>query len=223
MAILNLGDSGEFDEYDDYSSYDGDQLEESEDEGAAPSGRKRLIALVMAGVLGVTGYTFASNLTSGNQTVEFGQGIRQNIQCVTNSSSPSAPTAITVTPYAGFINLSGGGQFTLDSIYLEGIPATCNNRDFIITVYNDSSSTALTTSETGTAGTNYTTNASFRFYFQDSSTVLPVTKSFTDVEAATDSTTDTTGSLQITFDADRIASFANAGQVYKITVETAPH
>jgi len=216
MAILNLGDSGEFDEYDDYSSYDGDHFEESDDEGAAPSGRKRLIALVMAGVIGVTGYALAAKLGTSSGTVEFGQGIQQTTTC-------TAGTTITLTPYAGFINQSNGGVFTLDSIYLENIPNSCAGKDFIVRVYSDSSSTALTLGETGVAGTNYTTQSQFRFYYQDSSTVSPVTALFADVEAATDSTTDTAGSLQITFDADRIASFAQAGQVYKITLESTPH
>jgi hypothetical protein len=216
MAILNLGDSGEFDEYDDYSSYDGDHLGESEDESAAPSGRKRLIALVMAGVIGVTGYALAARINSSANSVEYGQGVKQATTC-------TAGTTITLTPYAGFVNQAQGGVFTLDSIYLENIPNACAGSDFIVRVFSDSSSTPLMVSETGTNGGSYTTQDLFRFYYKDSSTVTPVTASFADVEAATDSTTDTAGSLQITFDADRIASFANAGQVYKITLESTPH
>ena len=216
MAILNLGDSGEFDEYDDYSSYDGDHFEESEDESAAPRGHKRLIALVMAGVIGVTGYALAAKITATGTTVEFGQGIQQEVTC-------AAGTTITLTPYAGFINQANGGSFTLDSIYLENIPNSCAGKDFIVRVYSNSYSTALTIGETGTAGSNYVTTDNFRFYYQDSMTVSAVSKAFIDAEAATDNTTDTAGSLQITFDADQISSFANAGSVYKITLESTNH
>ena len=214
-----MGGSDDFDEYAD--AYYSDEVIESDEVGAAPRSAKRLIAMGLGGILLVGGIAFGAKATinSGNG-FEFGQGFRQNIQCVTNSGGSSGATAITVTPYAGFVNISGGGKFTLDSIYLEGIPSTCNTKYFTIRVFTDSGQSALVVGETSTAGSNYTTVDSFKFLYTDSSTVSASTLAFIDVETATDVTADTTGSLQITFDADQIQNFADAGQVYKITVET---
>ena len=214
MAILNMGGSDDFeDEYAD--AYYSDEVFESDEVDAAPRGVKRLIAMGLGGILLVGGIAFGANaiIATGSGKLEFGQGITQNVQCAGSNT-------ITVTPYAGFVNASGAGNFTLDSLYLEGIPASCNGKFFTFKIYSNSDSTPLVISETGTNGANYTTVSSVKFQYVDSNTATLNTPAFIDVETATDITADTTGSLQITFDADRIASFADAGQVYKITVES---
>jgi hypothetical protein len=168
----------------------------------------------LGGLLLVGGIAFGAKVTLNNGSgVEFGQGITQTVQCAGGNT-------ITVTPYAGFVNASGGGNFTLDSLYVEGIPASCNGKFFTFRIYSNSDSNPLVISETGTNGANYTTVSLVKFQYVDSNTATLFTPAFIDVETATDITADTTGSLQITFDADRIASFADAGQVYKITVES---
>ena len=219
MGILNLGGSDEFEEleefeYSEFSDYD--ELE-VEDAGTGFRG-KRLIAIFVAGLFTVVGTTFGARVFLNSSTgIEYGQGFKVTVGC--------QDTPLTVTPMAGFINESNGGIFSLDSIYIEGISNKCNNRDFVVDVFSNTDSTPLTVDESATSTSPYVykTFNTTRFYYQDSSTVLSRTNAYTWFDVATDTSTDstdTTGSLQITFDPDQVASFARATSVYKITVET---
>jgi hypothetical protein len=223
MGILNLGGSGDSEEFDEYY-YDDEFVEhlESDDEGAVSAPRsKRLVAMSLAGILVAIGAAFGANIVinSGNGgKIEYGQGFKSTVSC---QSDP-----LTVTPYAGFINDPTNPKFSLDSIYIEGITPTCKNIDFIIKVWdNAANSSSLVVSDSNTSGSNYNTFSSFRFNYVDSATAITSkSNAYIDVENATDTSTGTTdqyGSLQITFDPDTVANFANAQSVYKITVETA--
>jgi len=220
MGILNLGGSDEFEEFDEYEYDEFSEYEELDDEGAVAGSRgKRLVAMTIAGVLAVVGTTFGARvlLNSGNG-LEYGQGFKAAVAC------QNLP--LTVTPYAGFINQSQGGVFTLDSIYIEGLTDNCKGYDFTIEVYANTDSTPLTVSESATSTSTYKVYNSTRFYYVDSGTVTSMSNAYTDIEVATDTstgTTDTSGSLQITFDPDTVASFARATDVYKITLETQLH
>ena len=170
-------------------------------------------------VLVAVGAAFGANIVinSGNGgKIEYGQGFKQTVACQSGE--------LTVTPYAGFINASN--VFSLDSIYIEGISNSCKNVDFIIKVWDNSqTNSSLTVSDSNTSGSNYNTFSTFRFNYVDSATAITSkSNAYIDVENATDTstgTTDATGSLQITFDPDQVADFANAQSVYKITIETA--
>ena len=223
MNILKRYESDDFDEsYDDYAYLEDGEV--GEEEGSSKPFLVKAIAMILA----VTGIAYGANiaLTSGSgNRAEFGQGYVVTAACDTDG--------ITVIPYAGFVNDTGKGKFTLDSIILEGISKNCATSDFIIQVYGDTG-TALTISETGTAGANYTTFDIARFYYSDSSTVSVMDTSadanvygaFIDADILTDTTNgefDTQGSIQITFDPDRTVSFADATLVRKITLQTVKH
>lgn len=217
MDLLKRYESDDFDE-----SYDFDDpayLEEAEEGSSKP-----FLVKAIAMILAVTGIAYGANiaLTSGGSSkTEFGQGYITTTACDTNNG-------ITLIPYAGYINSSGSGKFTLDSIILENIDANCVGEDFTIQVYGDTG-TALTLSETGTNGSNYTTYDLATFYFQDSNTVVMQGTQFTDVDILTDNSAGSTefssnqSSIQITFDPDRAATFADASLIRKITIQTKTH
>ena len=219
MNLLQRYESDDFDESSAFDDAENSEIEES-------TSSKPFLVKAIAMILAVTGIAYGANiaLTSGSgNKVEFGQGFITATACDTNGG-------ITVIPYAGFINDTGTGKFTLDSIILENVDAACVGNDFIIQVYGDTG-TALTVSESATSanGGSYQTYDLARFYYQDSSTVLTYDKSYTDFDILTDTTAGSTefasnlGSIQITFDPDRTPTFADATQVRKITIQTLKH
>jgi hypothetical protein len=227
MGILNLGNSEEFEEFEDDSYYEfsSDHEFDGEDAGTG-NGHKRAIAMGFAAAVLFIGGAFGAKIAlSGNSSVEFGQGSTQTVTCQS--------TALTVTPFAGFINDTSTspatGRWTLDSVYIEGISPTCSNTDFTVQVFdNGQTNSPLGTSDSATskAATPYTyvSYTAAKFYMgSDSSTIASLSNAYTDIENATDPTADTTASVQITFDPDLVADFANAQSVYKIVVETSPH
>jgi hypothetical protein len=213
MNLLKRYESDDFDE-----SYDFDDPEVGEVEESGSS--KPFLVKAIAMIVAVTGIAYGANIaisSVGGNTAEFGQGYVTTTACDTNGG-------ITVIPYAGFINDTGTGKFSLDSIILENIDAACVGRDFIIQVYADSGS-ALTISESATALNVYNQYDAARFTYTDSSTVRMTDTQYTDVDILTDTSTNTEfnanqASIQITFDPDRILSFADASQVRKITIQT---
>ena len=154
---------------------------------------------------------------------EFGQGFITTTACDTNGG-------ITIIPYAGFINDTGTGKFSLDSIILENVDATCVGKDFTIQVYAETG-TALIVSESATAanGASYVQFNLGQFYFQDSSTVTAIDRSYIDYDILTDNSAGSTeftsnqSSIQITFDPDRTLSFADATVIRRITIQTVKH
>lgn len=216
MNLLNRYESDDFDE-----SYDFDDPEYGQEEqGSSKPFLVKAIAMIMA----VTGIAYGANIaltsSGGGNRIEFGQGkIATNVACDTNNG-------ITVTPYAGYVNATGTGKFTLDSIIFENVDAECVGEDFEIQVWSNAGADALTASETATSGT-YTTTNSVRFYFQDSSTVTMMSNQYTDIELLTDTTSsefaNNQSSFQLVFDPDQISSFADATNIYKITLQSMPH
>ena len=218
MNILKRYESDDFDEsfdFDDPSAF------EAEESGSSKPFLVKAIAMILA----VTGIAYGANIAlnggSGGNTLEFGQGqVSTNLVCDTNGG-------ITVIPYAGYINESSStGKFTLDSIIFENVDDTCVGKDFTVQVWSNAGANALTSSETKSAG-SYVTSDSVRFWFADSATVTMMSNQYTDIELLTDVTStefaDDQSSFQLTFDPDQTSSFANATEVYKITVTTSPH
>jgi hypothetical protein len=217
---MNLLKRYESDDFDESYAFDDAEYGENEDSG----GSKPFLVKAIAMLLAVTGIAYGANiaLTSSGSKVEFGQGFQVLTACDT-----SVGDGIVILPYAGFINDSGSGKFSLDSIILEKINKSCIGNDFIIQVYGDTG-TALTVSETATNGSNYQTYDLARFWFKDSATVVNLDMSFIDFDVLTDTSVSTevdgnASSVQITFDPDRTPSFADATQIRKITIQTVKH
>jgi len=215
MNLLNLHESDDFDE-----SYDFDDLENEVVEEESHSGFFVKAMIAIFAVIGIAyGANIALNVNSGNKA-EFGQGVTLQATCDTNGG-------INVTPYSGFLNQAGSGKFALDSIILENVDDTCAGKDFIVQVWSNTGSTALTVSETATSPGVYQAFATTRFYFQDSATVTMMSNQYTDIELLTDiessEFSNDQSSFQLTYDPDTYANFADASDVFKITIQTMPH
>lgn len=218
MVLLKRYESDDFDE-----SYAFDYVEDGEYQETGSS--KSFLVKAVAMLIAVTGIAYGANiaLTPSGNLIEFGQGFATTTSCDTNGG-------ITVIPYAGFINETGTGKFSLDSIILENIDQGCVGNDFTIQVYAETG-TALTVSESATSanGGSYKQFDLGRFYFQDSSTVIAIDQSYIDYEILTDTGagsnefTSNNSQIRITFDPDRTLSFADASQVNRITIQTSRH
>jgi hypothetical protein len=224
MGLFKRYESEDFDE----SYFDDAEYGDFEESGSSKPFLVKAIAMIMA----VTGIAYGANiaLTSNGSKVEFGQGFSVYSACDSPSSGTNPNPGITVIPYSGFINDTGTGKFSLDSIILEKIHQNCTGDDFIIQVWADTG-TALTVSESATSanGGSYAQFDLARFYFQDSSTVVAIDKSYIDFDVLTDTGagstefTDGNSQIMITFDPDRVLSFADSSQIKKITIQTVPH
>ena len=217
---MNLLSRYESDDFDESFDFDDGEYGEVEESGSSKPFLVKAIAMILA----VTGIAYGANiaLSSGSSTLEFGQGFTTTAACDTSGG-------ITVIPYAGFINDTGTGKFSLDSIILENIDKLCIGSDFIIQVFAETG-TALTLSETATAagGLSYQTVDIAKFWFKDSATVQSLGMSYIDFDPLHDYTTNTEvdanqSSIQITFDPDRTPSFAGASQIRRITIQTVKH
>jgi hypothetical protein len=215
---------GEQEEFDDSVYYADDPVEFH----AAPEQSKNPIKFGFITFISVLGIALGANLViqvGGNGKLEFGQGYAVTTGC---QGKLSPYNTMMLTPYAGFQNANGTGKFTLDSILLENVDRSCVGKDFTIKVFNNSSSDALTLSETATSVGVYQNFQSFRFYWQDSVTVTSMSKQYTDVDLLNDITDATdfnanTNSFLLTFDPDQVSNYADATQVYKITIESNDH
>ena len=217
---MNLLKRYESDDFDESYAFDDAEYGEFEETGSSKPFLVKAIAMILA----VTGIAYGANiaLTSGSSKTEFGQGFVTTTACDTNGG-------ITIIPYAGFINDTGTGKFSLDSIILENVDAACIGEDFTIQVYSETGTAALTVSESATSanGGSYQTFDLARFYFQDSVTVQTIDKSYIDFDILTDPTSsefaNNQSSIQITFDPDRTISFADATAIRRITIQTVKH
>lgn len=122
----------------------------------APKGRKATKIMLGVGLLAAVlgfGSTFAANITlnNGNSPTEFGQGVQQTVYCGGNA------TTLTVKPFSTF--KSSSNSFAVGGITVSGIPADCNNRNFVISVYKDNSDSRQTIASL--SGTNLITPTVF--------------------------------------------------------------
>ncbi len=218
---MNLLKRYESDDFDESSAFDDAEYGEFEETRTSKPFLVKAIAMIVA----VTGIAYGANiaLTPAGGKAEFGQGYITTTACDTVGG-------VTVIPYAGFINDTGTGKFSLDSIILENLDDTCVGNDFVIQVYGETGN-ALTVSESATSagGGSYQTYDLARFWYKDSSTVLAYDTSYTDFDILTDTSagssefTSDLGSIQITFDPDRTLTFADATLVRRITIQTVKH
>ena len=214
MNILKRYEGDDFEE-----SYDFDDAEYVEEGSAKP-----FLVKAIAMILAVTGIAYGANIaltSNSGSKVEFGSGYTTTVACDTHDG-------ITVIPYSGYINETGTGKFSLDSIILENIDAACVGMDFTIQVYAETG-TALTVSESATAanGGSYRQFNLGQFYFADSSTVSALDSSYIDYNILTDTSgsefSSNQSSIQIVFDPDRVLSFADATAIRRITLQTTKH
>lgn len=217
MNILKRYEGDDFDE-----SYAFDDAEYGDIQESGSS--KPFLVKAVAMILAVTGIAYGANiaLTSNNAKTEFGQGFLTTAACDTNGG-------ITVIPFAGFVNETGtpgaSGEFTLDSIILENIDAACVGDLFTIQVFAETG-TALTVSESATApnGGSYRLYDLATFFFKDSATVEAVDSSYIDFDILHDVTNsefaNNQASIQISFDNDRILTFADTQMIRRITIQT---
>jgi hypothetical protein len=218
MGIFRKGDIEEFDD----SVYYADDPAEFH---TAPEQSKSPIKFGFITFVSVLGIALGANLVlnvGANNRLEFGQGYAVTTGC---QGKTSPLNQMMLTPNAGFQNANGTGKFTLDYILLENVDRACVGKDFTIKVFNNSSSDALTVDETETSLGVYQNFQSFRFFWQDSVTVTSKSMQYTDVELLNDTSDATdfnanTNAFIITFNPDQVANYADATQVYKITVET---
>jgi hypothetical protein len=217
MNLLNRYESDDFDE-----SYDFDEPEFGDE---VQSSSKPFLVKAAAMLVAVMGIAYGANIaltnSGGGSGIEFGQGM------VSTSAACDTNGGITLIPYSGYVNEANGtGKFTLDSIIFENVDSGCAGKDFIVQVWSNAGADALSASETKTSGT-YTTTNSVRFYFADSSTVTMMSNQYTDIELLTDTTSsefaNNQSSFQLVFDPDQTSSFADASQIYKITLQSTDH
>lgn len=195
MEILQLGDSPQ------------------QEETKSPLLKIFLVVGLLSAVLG-GGVAFASwigiNGSSGNSTsIQFGQGKAALTSCATN---------LNVTPENGFVQDTGtAGMFTLDSVYVSGIPQACQGQYFTVRVYDKvAGSTAGTLTNDGLGG--YQNFA--KVYWPVGGDFQSVDSSYISVESW-DTTTANNAQFRVVLDPDNIdgGSFIDARNIYKVTVD----
>jgi hypothetical protein len=214
---MNLLKRYQGDDFDESFLFDDAENGDFEESGSSKPFLVKAIAMMIA----VTGIAYGANIaltTAPGGRTEFGQGYLTTAACDTQGG-------ITIIPYAGFINETGTGKFSLDSIILENIDAACTGDDFIIQVYAETGG-ALKVSESATSLSNYIQYDAARFSYVDSNTVRMTDAQYTDVDILTDTSAGSTeftsnlGSIQVTFDPDRTLSFADSTVIRRITIQT---
>jgi hypothetical protein len=117
---------------DDYAEYSDDPEIEIAERKSLPTVILKIGALSLAAVLGTT---MASNINlNSGSTREFGQGVLIATAC-------SGTESISIKPSSTFN--SAQNRLNLNKITLSNIPTNCLNKDFLISVYSDTSVVSL--------------------------------------------------------------------------------
>jgi hypothetical protein len=142
--------------------------------------------------------TLASNVSLNNGApVEFGQGVSQLTSCTGDS-------ILTLTPTSTFVNASSAGSFYFNSITVSGIPATSRQYDFTINAYGNTDQAPLSI---------FNTNSSTATIYNNAGTF----------ERGSGSTGMTLSSASGTFTATFNSPVAPISSVYKIVIQCGPH
>ena len=116
--------------------YHDDPVEELGTPRKKPKALFGSVLLLIAGGLFLNTTLAANiNLNSGGK-IEFGQGVSVTAACAGSST-------LTVTPNSSFVNAAGAGAHFFTSVRVSGIPSSCNGVDFILSVYDSTTSPAL--------------------------------------------------------------------------------
>lgn len=170
------------------------------EEPLKPSFLSKLIGAI--GILVAAGFfvntTLAANISLNSmQSVEFGQGIQKTTAC-------SGNTALTIEPGSGFTNVAGGGFYSLASIKVSNIPASCQGFDFLINAYGETSSAPLA-------------------LFNSTSTNAIIYNNAGTFQPGADSTGMTVSGGSGQFTAYFTAPVARTGEVFRVTIQSTPH
>jgi hypothetical protein len=108
-----------------------------EEEVTVPKKKKNKSLQVMLGIAAliavpVVGTTLAASITIGtdNAAINFGQGVVQTTAC---------DSAVVVTAASSFTNATGSGSFKTGDVTITGISSDCYTKQFIVTLYPDTS------------------------------------------------------------------------------------
>jgi hypothetical protein len=141
--------------------------------------------------------TLAGNISlNSSRGIEFGQGVSQTVAC-------SGEEILTLTPRSSFTNASPGAHY-LNSVTVSNIPTSCYGDDFIISAYNDSSSTPLA-------------------LFNTSSTAAVIYNNAGTFSRGIGSTGMTVASSTGTFTATFTTPVAQSSSVFKLTIQSGLH
>ena len=142
--------------------------------------------------------TLASNIAlNTGAPVEFGQGVTQLTSCTGDSN-------LTLTPTSTFVNASSAGAFYFNAITVSGIPATSKQYDFTINAYGNTGEAPLSI---------FNTNSNTATIYNNAGTF----------ERGSGSTGMTLSSASGTFTATFDSPVAITTSVYKIVIQCGPH
>ena len=142
--------------------------------------------------------TLASNVSLNNGApVEFGQGVSQLTSCTGDS-------ILTLTPTSTFVNASAAGSFYFNSVTVSGIPATSRQYDFTINAYGNTDQAPLSI---------FNTNSNTATIYNNAGTF----------ERGSGSTGMTLSSALGTFTATFNSPVALTTSIYKIVIQCGPH
>jgi hypothetical protein len=168
---------------------------------------------LLSALLG-SGFAFASwigtnGVAKSASSTQFGQGVTGLTSCATN---------LNVTPENGFVQDTGtAGMFTLDSVYVSGIPQSCQGQYFYVRVYdNNNGSKAGNLTNDGLGGVqNFA-----KVYWPAGGDFQAVDSSYISVESW-DTTTAGNAQFRVVLDPDNVdnGTFIDARNIYKVTVD----
>jgi hypothetical protein len=142
--------------------------------------------------------TLASNISlNTGAPVEFGQGVTQTTSCTGDS-------ILTLTPTSTFVNASAAGSFYFKSVTVSGIPATSRQYDFTINAYGNTDQAPLSI---------FNTNSKTATIYNNAGTF----------SLGTGSTGMSKSSASGTFTATFTNLVAPVSSVYKIVIQCGPH
>ena len=178
-----------------------------EEEVSVPKKKKNKTLKVMLGIAAlvavpVVGSTLAASITIGtsNAAINFGQGVVQATAC---------DSAVTVTAATSFTNATGAGSFKTGDVTITGISSSCYTKQFIITLYPDTS-----TSNGSCTITNYSGAGAAA----DVSSATTCNSGTTGVQYTSTKGAGTDGTIVVKFGS--ASTPIAATDVYKVTVET---
>ena len=174
-----------------------------------PKKKKNRTLKVMLGIAAlvavpVVGSTLAASITIGtsNAAINFGQGVVQATAC---------DSAVTVTAATSFTNATGAGSFKTGDVTITGISSSCYAKQFVITLYPDTSTANGTCTITNYSGTPAASAA-------DVSSATTCNSGTTGVQYTSTKGSGADGTIVVKFGS--ASTPIAATDVYKVTVET---
>lgn len=188
-------------------------------QNAAPKRFRFFNGLVFSAlaVLVALGSTFAANINltaSGNDRIEFGQGVARTVVC------GESEVDVLLTPNSSFINAprsEGGGDFFFTGVTLSNIPDECLGTSFKFRAYTQNGDNPLQLSSCATVGTQISA------YFNGDDEVTPTgvtDTSFEDFGDVASISNASATSFDLNWNGDCSGSPISATNIYRVTVES---